>query len=94
MRWSDINWQTHGIMEGRQHAHLVFGAFTLSIITEDEEDLYECAILNETGNLMNLPGINEPTEEWDDDVLRWQTKEEVIGVIRKLESITGQPPKL
>lgn len=93
MRWSDINWQKHGIIEGRQHAHLVFGFFTLSIITEDEEALYECAVLNEAGNLVNLPGINQYTDDWTDDVLRYQTKEEVIGCIRKLQSITGKEPQ-
>jgi len=93
MRWSDIRWQTHGVMQGRQHAHLSFGMYTLSIVTEAEADLFECAILNEAGNFITLPGINEPTDDWDDEVLRWQTREEVIGIVRKLESITGKEPQ-
>ena len=31
-------------------------------------------------------------DEFIDDVLRFQTREEVVGVVRKLESITGEVP--
>ena len=93
MRWSDIMWQKHPYSASMM-ARLSFGTYELSIVEErGETDLFECAIF-ELGEFVQLPGIHpEPTDTgWDDDVLRFQTREEVIGIVRKLESITGKAP--
>ena len=92
MKWSDLQWKA--TYAGAQQARLRFGnEYTLSIDTEiNEPDLFELAILS--GELfVTLPGINQSDDEIFDDVLRFQTREEVVGVIRKLESITGEQPK-
>jgi len=90
MRWKDIIWKSHGSLPNRLHAQIVVGVYRLSVITESEADLYECAIMSDVhGDFITLPGIMEE----EDDVLRYQTQEEVVGLIRKLETIDGTPPK-
>ena len=92
MKWSDLIWQKH--MSGSLlFARLSFGDdYELSILQEvNEPGLYEVAIfLN--GYFVQLPGIHPESDELLDDVLRFQTREEVVGIVRKLESITGKSP--
>ena len=93
MKWSDIHWSKH-LYSDSKTARLAFADYELSIVEENgEPDLFECAIFRD-GNFIQLPGIHPHPEEgvlWD-DVLRFQTREEVIGIVRKLESITGKVP--
>lgn len=91
MKWSDLMWQDTFV--GAQQARLSFGnEYELSIITElNEPDLFELAIF--VGErFVKIFGIHPELDDDSDDVLRFQTREEVIGVIRKLESITGEVP--
>jgi len=88
MKWSDIMWAKHPFSSA-QCARLSIGEYIVSIVTEiNEPGLYEVAILNDS-QFITLPGIH-PQD--DDDVLRYQTKEEVVGIIRKIESITAKEP--
>ena len=92
MKWSDLMWQD--TFAGAQQSRLSFGMrYELSIVTElNEPDLYECAIFS-CDDFVKLPGIHpEGDDDLIDDVLRFQTRIEVIGIIRKLESITGEVP--
>lgn len=93
MRWRDIMWETHPFST-TNFAKLNFGVYELSIVEEiNEPELYELAIISGEA-FVQLPGIHPEVGEdevWD-DVLRFQTREEVIGIIRKLESITGKAP--
>ena len=93
MKWSDLMWQKHPFSSA-QHARLSFdGEYELSIVQElNEPGLYEVAIFLD-GNFVQLPGIHPESDELLDDVLRFQTREEVVGIVRKLESITGESPQ-
>lgn len=93
MKWSDIMWAEHPFSSSHC-ARLSSGEYTVSIVTEiNEPGLYEVAILNDNQNFVNLPGIHLISDDEPfDDVLRYQTKEEVIGIVRKIESITGKEP--
>ena len=92
MKWSELHWKA--TFAGAQQARLRFGdEYTLSIVTEiNEPDLFELAIFS-GDRFVTLPGIHHLDDELFDDVLRFQTREEVVGIIRKLESITGEQPK-
>ena len=92
MKWSDIQWRKHQYTSA-QHSRLSFGdEYELSIVTElNEPGLYELAIFQH-GEFIQLPGIHPEGDELLDDVLRFQTQEEVVGIVRKLESITGKSP--
>ena len=93
MKWSDLMWQKHPFSSAL-HARLSFGdEYELSIVQEvNEKGLYEVAIFLD-GNFVQLPGIHpDGGDEYLDDVLRYQTREEVVGIVRKLESITGKSP--
>ena len=93
MKWSDLTWQKHSFSSA-QHSRLSFGdEYELSIVQElNEPGLYELAIFQH-GEFKQLPGIHPEGDEPLDDVLRFQTQEEVVGIVRKLESITGESPK-
>lgn len=92
MKWSDIMWAEHPFSSAHC-ARLSSGEYTISIVTEiNEPGLYEVAILNDEHTFINLPGIHSVDSDPFDDVLRYQTKEEVVGIIRKIESITGKEP--
>ena len=92
MKWSDIMWEKHPFSSAHC-ARLKSGEYTVSIVTEiNEPGLYEVAILNDDNHFVNLPGIHSVDEEDFDNVLRYQTKEEVVGIIRKIESITTKEP--
>ena len=87
MKWSDIMWERHPFSSAKC-ARLSTGDYIISIVTEiNEPGLYEVAILNDS-QFITLPGIHND----DDDVLRYQIKEEVVGIIRKIESITAKEP--
>lgn len=92
MKWSDIMWEDHPFSSAK-HSRLSFGdEYELSIVQElNEPGLYELAILQH-GEFIQLPGIHPEGDELLDDVLRFQTQEEVVGIVRKLESITGKSP--
>lgn len=86
MRWGDIDWTVHEFTH-RKCARIQVGELTLSIIAEQEPDLYEVAIMESaTRQFVSLYGINDA---WDDDVIRFVTAEEVIGLIRKVGAING-----
>ena len=92
MKWSDLMWRD--TFAGAQQSRLSFGTqYELSIVTElNEPDLYECAIFS-GDDFAILPGIHpEGDDDFLDETLRFQTRIEVIGIIRKLESITGKSP--
>ena len=93
MKWSDLVWQKHPF-SSVLHARLSFGdEYELSVVQEiNEKGLYEVAIFLD-GNFVQLPGIHpESDDDLLDSVLRFQTREEVVGIVRKLESITGESP--
>ena len=93
MKWSDLVWQKHPLSSAL-HSRLAFDDdYELSIVTElNEKGLYEVAIFHD-GEFVQLPGIHpEGDDDLLDDVLRFQTREEVVGIVRKLESITGKSP--
>lgn len=92
MKWSDIMWEKHQFTSA-QHSRLSFGdEYALSIVQElNEPGLFEIAIFKDD-EFIQLPGIHPEGDELLDDVLRFQTQEEVVGIIRKLESITGKSP--
>ena len=93
MKWSDLIWQKR-VSGSILFARLSFGdTYELSIVQElNEAGLYEVAIFQD-GNFIQLPGIHPESDELLDDVLRFQTREEVVGIVRKLESITGESPQ-
>ena len=92
MKWSDLMWQKHPF-SSVLHARLSFDEkYELSIVQEiNEPGLYEVAIFLD-GDFVQLPGIHAESDDYLDDVLRYQTREEVVGIVRKLESITGKSP--
>ena len=92
MKWSDLIWQK-SVSGSLLFARLSFGDdYELSIVQEvNERGLYEVAIFLD-GYFVQLPGIHPESDELLDDVLRFQTREEVVGIVRKLESITGKSP--
>lgn len=93
MKWSDIVWKT--TYAGAQQARLSFGdEYQLSIVTElNEPDLYELAIFSDDV-FIQVEGIHlEGDDEFLDDVLRFQTREEVVYAVRRLESMTGEAPQ-
>lgn len=92
MKWSEIHWTRHDILPSRT-ARISCGVYEISIIEEiGEPGLYELAVLHK-GDLCQLPGIHAMTDDWGDDVLRYQTREECIAVVRKMEYITGKEPE-
>ena len=92
MRWSEIEWTKHDLMPSHQ-ARVKVGEYTLSIITEvTDSSLYECAVFID-GVFVQVPGIHPDQEEWSDDVLRFLTKPEVVGIARELEALTGARPQ-
>ena len=92
MRWSDIMWEDHPFSSAKC-ARVKCDPYTVSIVTEiNEPGLFEVAILNDEHTFVTLPGIHPVDSDPFDDVLRYQTQEEVVGIIRKLESITGKSP--
>ena len=93
MKWSDLIWQKR-VSGSILFARLSFGdTYELSIVQElNEAGLYEVAIFQD-GNFIQLPGIHPESDELLDDVLRFQTREEVVDIVRKLESITGESPQ-
>ena len=87
LQWSDIDWSKHDLMPSQQ-ARLQIGRYSLSIISEvSNSSLYECAIFVQD-RFVHVKGIHPEGAEWQDDVLRYLTQEEVLGIVRKLESIT------
>lgn len=87
LQWSDIEWSKHELMPSQQ-ARLKIGQYSLSIISEvTDSSLYECAVFVR-GRFVQIKGIHPEGAEWQDDVLRYLTQEEVLGIVRKLESIT------
>lgn len=93
MKWSDLIWQKR-VSGSILFARLSFGdEYELSIVQEvNEKGLYEVAIFSD-GNFVQLPGIHPESDDLLDDVLRYQTREEVVDIVRKLESITGESPQ-
>lgn len=67
-----------------KRARATYGAYELSVILEEPKTLYEAAILLE-GHFVQLPGIHQK----ENDIIPGLTPENVTGIMRKLQSITG-----
>lgn len=93
MKWSELHWKD--TFAGAKQSRLAFGdEYVLSIVTElNETDLFELAVFS--GDYFAiLPGIHpEGDDDFLDEVLRFQTREEVVHAVRRLESITGKVPQ-
>lgn len=92
MRFEDLQFNPHpyeGVM-----AKQWFGDYEISVVSLKDNGIYEVGIFNKDGNFVQLPGIHpEPTDEDDfvDDVIHYNTPDDVSGIMLKLQLIAGVP---
>jgi len=92
MKWDEIVWTKHDILPSKC-ARISCGRYTISLIEEINcLGVYELAVFHQ-GNLCQIAGIHPMTDDWGDDVLRFQTAEQCVAHITKIHLITGKEPE-
>lgn len=93
MRFTDLQFLPHPVQAGGIQAKAQMGPYEVSVVDlSGEGKNYEVAIFK-NGSFVQLPGIHpDPLDEmdWVDDVIHYQSPDNVEGILLKLALIIGE----
>ena len=93
MRFTDLQFLPHPVKAGGIQAKVQMGPYEVSVVDlTGKGNHYELAIFND-GRFVQLTGIHrDPLNEiyWVDDVIHYQSPDNVEGILLKLALIIGE----